>query len=348
MEAPLITTIIPTFRRPALLRRAIASVLGQTYRNFRVCIYDNASGDETPEVVAQFAGRDSRVQYHSHPRNIGSLANFHFGLARVDTPYYSFLSDDDMLLPDFYATAMEGYRDCPQAGFVAGSVIVMSDQGEILAVPLDAWPHEGAYAPPEGLIELIAHKLPVWTSILFRKELTDAVGTLDLEVGAASDFDYQLKVAARAPFVISKKPCGIYVSHAASYTGELKLSTFWPGWLKMAANIASNAALPETVKSRARLGLERYITRTLFSVGLKLARAGNYADARAAATILREHFGERLRSLMLGAAARSCAASPGAVTCYTVAYDRAHALRARLAPGRAALRRKYGQYAKWL
>ena len=44
---PLITTIIPTYQRPQLLRCAIQSVLDQTYANFQVCVYDNASGDET-------------------------------------------------------------------------------------------------------------------------------------------------------------------------------------------------------------------------------------------------------------------------------------------------------------
>jgi glycosyltransferase involved in cell wall biosynthesis len=52
---PLITTIIPTYRRPKLLRRAIKSVLNQTYLHFQVCVYDNASGDETAEVVSELA-----------------------------------------------------------------------------------------------------------------------------------------------------------------------------------------------------------------------------------------------------------------------------------------------------
>lgn len=51
-QKPMITTIIPTYRRPRLLRRAIRSVLNQTYPHFQVCVYDNASGDETATIVA--------------------------------------------------------------------------------------------------------------------------------------------------------------------------------------------------------------------------------------------------------------------------------------------------------
>jgi len=73
VHSPLITTVIPTYRRPRLLKRAILSALGQTYRNIQVCVYDNASGDETAEVVAGIANGDRRVKYYCHPTNIGMM-----------------------------------------------------------------------------------------------------------------------------------------------------------------------------------------------------------------------------------------------------------------------------------
>ena len=87
---PQITTVIPTYRRPKLLRRAIQSVLNQTYPHFLVCVYDNASGDETEEVVAEIAHRDSRVRYHRYPENIGLVRNFAYGAAQVVTPFLDF------------------------------------------------------------------------------------------------------------------------------------------------------------------------------------------------------------------------------------------------------------------
>src|SRR5437867_8648007 len=63
--APLVTTVIPTFRRPALLRRAVLSALAQSMRRVRVAVYDNASGDGTAAVLAELARADPRVQYHS-------------------------------------------------------------------------------------------------------------------------------------------------------------------------------------------------------------------------------------------------------------------------------------------
>ena len=84
----LITTIIPTYRRPQLLRRAVMSVLNQTMHNFKVCVYDNASGDETAAVVAEMAESDPRVEYYCHSSNLGAINNFNHGMKHVRTPYF--------------------------------------------------------------------------------------------------------------------------------------------------------------------------------------------------------------------------------------------------------------------
>ncbi len=57
-----ITTVIPTYRRPKLLKRAILSVLRQSYKDLQVHVYDNASDDTTEQVVADLASADSRVK----------------------------------------------------------------------------------------------------------------------------------------------------------------------------------------------------------------------------------------------------------------------------------------------
>jgi glycosyltransferase involved in cell wall biosynthesis len=110
---PVITTVIPTYRRPDMLRRAIRSVLDQTYPYLKICVYDNASNDETPEVVRTLALQDSRIHYHCHPENIGTQDNFIFGLSQADTPFVHLISDDDFLLPDFFAQATSALKKIP-------------------------------------------------------------------------------------------------------------------------------------------------------------------------------------------------------------------------------------------
>ena len=92
-DKPLITAIIPTYRRPGLLQRAIHSVLAQNYGQLQVIVYDNASDDDTAAVVAALAREDPRVEYYCQPENVGPVANFAYGMEQVETPYFSMLSD---------------------------------------------------------------------------------------------------------------------------------------------------------------------------------------------------------------------------------------------------------------
>ncbi len=225
-----ITTIIPTYRRPEKLKKAIQTVLDQTYPHFKVCVYDNGSGDETAAVVSAFA--DRRIHYFCHPRNIDAAPNFEYGMREVQTPFFSFLSDDDLLLPDFYANALRGFEEFPQAAFSAGRVIDMAENGSVITISKKIEKERELRMPLDGLFELIADYIN-WTGIVFRKEVIDF---LDEEV-KPFDVDFVLRCAARFPYVVSQKKHAIFMHHSTSYSGNCGLKLVWPSWLKILENL---------------------------------------------------------------------------------------------------------------
>ena len=125
--SPKVTVCIPTFNRAGYLREAIQSVLNQTFTDFELLVSDNASSDNSAEVVASFT--DPRVRYHRHVENIGMGANFRACTELAQTEWIAFLSDDDLFQPDhlerafgalstypqsvYYACAIEMFGDCP-------------------------------------------------------------------------------------------------------------------------------------------------------------------------------------------------------------------------------------------
>jgi len=111
---PLFSIIMATYNRANLLRRAIRSVLNQSYQNFELIIVDDASPDNTEEVCRSFA--DPRIVYHKHDHNRGVLAarNKGFDLARGD--YTAILDDDDELLPGALETAVDKFGELSPEG----------------------------------------------------------------------------------------------------------------------------------------------------------------------------------------------------------------------------------------
>lgn len=253
MEHPVITTIIPTFRRPALLPRAVASVLSQTYPGVRAVICDNASGDETGNVAAGFMQADPRVQYRCHETNIGSYANFNSGIQMVSTPYFSFLSDDDFLVPDFYERAMQCFAQYPGAGFVCMATMVVDEAGKIISPPMSV-AEVRLYTPEEGFAGLVHRDLPnTWTGIVFRKEVADAIGPIDTEAGPFADVGYVWRAGASFPFVVSSGVAAVLMAHQASTSGTTPpLSGEWPDWWKkMMESALSGAGVPAALRRNA-------------------------------------------------------------------------------------------------
>ena len=127
---PIVTVAIPTFRRPRLLAKAIRSVLDQTLEEFELVVADNASGDETEEVVRSF--NDPRVRYEVSSTNIGPYANMTRALTLGCAPYISVLHDDDHFYPRNLEAKVAVLRNEPGVGTVHGPVDVIDADGNVV------------------------------------------------------------------------------------------------------------------------------------------------------------------------------------------------------------------------
>lgn len=342
--APLISTLIPTYRRPALLRRAILSALAQEGPPLQVCVYDNASGDDTAAVVAELAARDQRVRYHRHERNVGGFQNFQHAIARVDTPLFSILADDDLLLPGFYARATADLAAAPEAALWAGLTVRATPDGTVYDAKNELWPREGLYRPPEGLLRMARGLSPNWTGVVFRREVVENVGLLDQDVGAPSDLDYLLRIAARCPFLLSKAPVAVYLLNPQAFSEQGPFSAFWPGWLHMIEKLATDEALDVATRRSIEQQLNADARRMLLRRGANALARRNYAFAGAAAGVLLKHYSRPLPSALLGLLTALCSRAAPAQRCYTALYDAA--VKRILARGdRLELQRRYGHLA---
>lgn len=124
---------MPTYRRPAFLRRAIQSVVNQTFEDFELIVVDDGNDDETPDVVMAF--QDRRIELIRHERNRGAAAAYNTGIRASRGEWISFLDDDDEYLPHFLERTLDFVEKAePQVGFVWSGIrrVIDSPTGESL------------------------------------------------------------------------------------------------------------------------------------------------------------------------------------------------------------------------
>jgi glycosyltransferase involved in cell wall biosynthesis len=109
VSQPLISVVIPTYKRPDLVRRAINSVRNQTYRNLEVLVIDDGSADNTGSVVQSIP--DPRIRYICHEANKGHSGARNTGIRAARGEYIALLDDDDEWREDKLQLQVEAIKN---------------------------------------------------------------------------------------------------------------------------------------------------------------------------------------------------------------------------------------------
>jgi glycosyltransferase involved in cell wall biosynthesis len=287
MEKPRITVVLPTYKRPQLLKRAIQSVLNQSYQNFRVCVYDDASNDETCRIVSELSANDPRITYYCHTKNIGTFANTNFGLEKVDTPYFSILTDDDFLFPEFFETALEGFERHPDA--MACDSIALDYDGKHVISSKPRLPNGSErFYPPPSLLERIFEGTN-WIATLFRSEVLNLVGLLDLETREPSDIDYFLRISGRCPRVMSKKVTAVAYLHPDQVSAKVEHNEdYYQAWKKIFDRVTTDMTVPAHIRVQAEHLLKHLVASLMVSSTLFLIKDKEYAAANNRIKLIKE------------------------------------------------------------
>jgi glycosyltransferase involved in cell wall biosynthesis len=294
IQKPNITAIICTYRRPKLLRRAIESILNQTYQDFQICVYDNASGDETAAVVAEFAEKDSRIKYHCHPENIGLLKNYSYAMQQVNTPFFSFLADDDVVLPNFYTVALAGFEQAPTAFFSATSFLCLSIQGNKAGG--GKFPSK-FFAAPDGVFEFIESNVnPNLHGTLIRKDVLSICDEFNTTYFWA-DLEFLYRIAAAHPVVLCSEECLIFTIHNMDKGRKIVIDH---AWLEPQTIAASLKPILSTESYSKLDGIfQKKIQSALYFLSIELIYDSDFASAKIGADKLRSEYGLYGQSFIL-------------------------------------------------
>ncbi|MCX6953945.1 MAG: glycosyltransferase [Verrucomicrobia bacterium] len=96
---------LPTYRRPALLRRAVESLRAQTCADWICELHNDAPDDPAPAALVRELA-DPRITLHHHERNLGPIATFNLAHSGAPEPFFTLLEDDNWWEPDFLETML--------------------------------------------------------------------------------------------------------------------------------------------------------------------------------------------------------------------------------------------------
>ena len=109
--SPLVSVALCTYNGARYLRQQLDSITQQTYRNIEVVILDDASGDGTPEIIREYAGKDERIRYQVNSENLGYKRNFEKAISLCRGEIIAISDQDDIWEPRKIETILEHWPD---------------------------------------------------------------------------------------------------------------------------------------------------------------------------------------------------------------------------------------------
>lgn len=187
---PLVSVVIPMYNRENTIRRAIESVINQTYKNIEIIVVDDNSTDASVRIVEEYVG--DRVKLILLPHNSGANAARNAGIREAKGDYIAFQDSDDEWLPDKLTIQMdcmlnEGYKVlfCPYTLISSGNFMKQFPEANVIQRVKEG-----------GAVSILRYgNLASTQTLVIAREVTEKVGLFDESMPRLQDYEYMIRIA---------------------------------------------------------------------------------------------------------------------------------------------------------
>ncbi|MGN1157077.1 MAG: glycosyltransferase family 2 protein [Agathobacter sp.] len=206
LSHPRLSIIIPLYNKAPYVKKALESVMSQTYRDFELIIVDDGSTDNSASICEEYLSRlstlDSRLIRQA---NSGVAAARNNGVAASHGEFLCFLDADDWWKPTFLEEMDKLISAYPDAGLYATNYIYYKPGKTHVALKLS----KGYINYPKAYLESIA--MPVCTgAACMPRRVFDEMGGFPVGIKLGEDFLLWAKTALHYKVAFCEKPLAYY------------------------------------------------------------------------------------------------------------------------------------------
>ncbi|NUN63507.1 glycosyltransferase [Pseudanabaena biceps] len=211
---PKVSVCIPTYNRSQYLRKAIESVLMQSFTDFELIICDNASFDDTSEVVNSFC--DDRIAYHRNQENLGAFKNINLCLELARGEYITIFHDDDVMLQDNILDKVSFLNTYQNAGLVDSNAYLIDDLGKVIGMYWNEDIDKKSIAKGEDCFRdlFLGHNTVCFPAVFMRKHCYENLG--GFEEIPYCDWELWIRISLFYDIGYISKPLIKYRRHASN------------------------------------------------------------------------------------------------------------------------------------
>lgn len=225
---PLVCICVPAYNAALTIRESLLSITSQSYTNLKIKVVDNASQDDTVNVVSGI--QDCRIELHRNPTNIGGEGNFNRCIELGEGKYTAIFHADDVYEREMLEKQVAFLEAHPTAGGVFTEAVLIDENGQ--SVGFISQPDEVAASGPLFDFKCLYKALLKYSNFLICPSFmarTDVylqgVKSMRGELfGSGADLDIWLRILKHHPCGILPEPLMRYRISSAQYSARVRQS----------------------------------------------------------------------------------------------------------------------------
>jgi len=202
-EPPLVTLFVACFNQAPFVAEALDSVKAQTYRNFELIIWDDASQDGSAVAIDRWLrANPTQHVFIRNERNQGVCKCLNRVLHARRGEFITGVAADDMMLPERLGKQVAFFQTQPaHVGVVYSDAYTMNEDGSLRPETMLEWCKAHHSVPPQGRVftDILRYNFVPAPTVMFRSSVFTSVGLYD-ESLPHEDFDMFLRIAREFEF----------------------------------------------------------------------------------------------------------------------------------------------------
>jgi glycosyltransferase involved in cell wall biosynthesis len=203
-----VSVVVPTRNRRALLAVTLRGILRQRGVELEVIVVDEASTDDTPQLLARLDDPRLRVVRHEVPHGVSAARNR--GTAEARGEWVAFTDDDDLWAPDKLARQVHAALAADRGWSYAGSVNIVDGLHIVHGLPP---------SPPEEVVAALPHYNAIpggGSNVVVRRETLLRAGPFDTRLRNTEDWEMWIRLAKAGPPAWIRSPLLAYRIHPSN------------------------------------------------------------------------------------------------------------------------------------
>jgi len=222
MNSPLISVIMPVYNTAPFLKEAIESILTQTETDFELILINDASTDNSSEVIAQF--NDPRIRIINNEKNLGLAVSLNKAIRVATGKYIARMDGDDIALPTRFEEQLKIIKSADRRTVVCSTCLLIDEHGN----KIGKWKDDSKYSSPKEIRkQLPNNNCIVHPSVMVRRDLLSEF-FYDPEQHESEDYDLWLRMASDdVQFMKIIEPFVLHRIRKHSFTRQRQQNVFF-------------------------------------------------------------------------------------------------------------------------